>query len=356
MARLGMGAALAVLAASPALAVDKAEVSRVDTGQVKVEWQDQAGSKDQIDLFLVATPDAPLDGLVPVATHKGSGMAMVALPASERRFVRLRDGGDGSIVTVAERELPLEKGSNFRDLGGYVTKDGRRVRWGRIYRSGALPMLTEQDYALLGGLNIGSIIDLRSLEEREVAATRLDDVTGALFIANDYSLKPLMANIGKGSGEYIYDGMGKMLAPQYRSIFKRLLADDGAVMYHCSAGQDRTGIASALILSVLGVDRETILADYHLSTQLRRLQNEMPKLNPADYPNNPIVQYYMAAAAKPGGAKAEPLYSKAGVSHLAQFFEIIDRDYGSVEGYLTRELGFTEADFERLRTVYLEPQ
>ncbi len=350
------GLAACALIANPAFALDKAEVSRVDAGNVQVTWEDSKGSKDRIDIFVVATPDAALDGLTPVASHQGSGKASVALPVAERRFVRLRDGGDGSITTVAERELPLEKGSNFRDLGGYVTKDGRHVRWGRIYRSGALPLISPQDYALLDGLNIGSIIDLRSLEEREVAATQLDDATGALFIANDYSLKPLMANFGKGNGEYVYDGMGKMMAPQYRSIFKRLLADDGAVMYHCSAGQDRTGIASALILSVLGVDRDTIIADYHLSTQLRRPQNEMPILNPADYPNNPIVQYYMAAAAKPGGAKAEPLYSKAGVSHLVQFFEIIDRDYGSVEGYLTQELGFAPADFERLRSLYLEPK
>lgn len=341
---------LALLASTaPALAVDNIVVSRVDAEQVKVSWQDS----DPVDIIVTDTPVAA-GAAVPVVKANRKGEAIIAMPASKRQFVVLRDGGDASLTVAAERELPLAKGSNFRDLGGYAGAGGKTVRWGKVFRSGALPLLTDEDYTLLGGLNIGTIVDLRSLEEREVAATQLDDRTGALFVSNDYSLKPLMANMGTMKGEYVYTGMEKLLAPQYRSLFRRLLADDGAVMYHCSAGQDRTGIASALILSGLGVDRDTILADYHLSTQLRRPQNELPPLDPMQYPDNPIVQYYAAAAKKPGGIKAEPLYSASGKSHLAQFFEVLDRDYGGVEGYLNSELGITAVDVARLRSLYLE--
>ncbi|WP_152414537.1 tyrosine-protein phosphatase [Blastomonas sp. AAP53] len=346
-----MKAALALMllaSTAPALAVDNVTVARIDAQTVKVSWQDS----DPVDIIVTDTPVAA-GAAVPVVKASRKGEAIIALPATTRQFVVLRDGGDASLILAAERELPLAKGSNFRDLGGYKGAGGKTVRWGKVFRSGALPLLTEEDYTLLGGLNIGTIVDLRSLEEREVAATQLDDRTGALFISNDYSLKPLMANMGSMKGEYVYTGMEKLLAPQYRSLFKRLLADDGAVMYHCSAGQDRTGIASALILSALGVDRATILADYHLSTQLRRPQNELPPLDPALYPTNPIVQYYAAAAKRPGGIKAEPLYSASGASHLAQFFEVIDRDYGGVEGYLAT-LGITPVDVARLRSLYLE--
>lgn len=353
MTRLVKITALLLVSATPisanALAVDTVTVSRIDADTVKVSWQDS----DPVDIIVTDTPVAA-GAAIPVVSASRKGMAMIAMPASKRQFVVLRDSGDASLTLAAERELPLEKGSNFRDLGGYAGVGGKTVRWGKIFRSGALPLLTEQDYSLLGGLNIGTIVDLRSLEEREVAATQLDDRTGALFVANDYSLKPLMANMGRMQGEYVYTGMEKLLAPQYRSLFKRLLADDGAVMYHCSAGQDRTGIASALILTALGVNRDTILADYHLSTELRRPQNELPPLDPAQYPTNPIVQYYAAAAKKPGGIKAEPLYSAAGVSHLAQFFEMIDRDYGSVETYLDSQLGISAIDIARLRALYLE--
>jgi protein-tyrosine phosphatase len=210
-----------------------------------------------------------------------------------------------------ERIIALERGSNFRDLGGYAGADGKRVRTGRIYRSGAMPLLTDNDYRTIGALNITTIVDLRSLDERMIAPTMLDDRTGATFISNDYSLAPLMKAWAESNGENTYKGMVKLLAPQYRAIFKSLLRHDGAVLYNCAAGQDRTGIASALILSALGVDRTAILRDYHWSTELRRPINEMPMLNPADWPGNPIVPYYAKAQKEGANAKAEPLYNMA---------------------------------------------
>lgn len=341
-------ALLTMTVAAPALAIDNVTVTRKDAEHVEVQWNDS----DPVAISLSDTPGPAPDAKAIVAASK-KGSATLASPADKRLYVILRDGGDGSVVVAAERELPLQRGSNFRDLGGYVGAGGKTVRWGKIYRSGALPVLTEQDYALLGGLGIHAIVDLRSLEEREVAADQLDDRTGALFISNDYAMKPMMANFAAKNGEYLYGGTEKLLQPQLRAIFNRLLADDGAVMYHCSAGQDRTGIATALVLSALGVDRATIVKDYHLSTALRRPQNELPPLKAEDYPNNPIVQYYAAAAAKPGGIKAEPLYSKSGVSNIVQFFEVLDRDYGGIDAYLKTQLGIGPVEIARLRSLYL---
>lgn len=348
--RISFAIAALLLSPSALHAVDKVDVQRITTANVVLTWED----KDKVEVYLLEHPDAPLDKAALVASHQGNGSITLTVPTDARKYFRIKDHGDQSITTVAERLLQLEQGSNFRDVGGYEGAGGKKIRWGRIYRSGALPMLSQNDYTLLKGLDITSIVDLRSLEEREVAATELDDRTGALFLSNDYSLKPLMRNFGAGNGENVYVGMEKMLKPQYRAIFARLLANDGAVMYHCSAGQDRTGIASALVLSALGVDRDTILKDYHLSTPSRRPQWELPLLNPADHPGNPIVQYYAEAAKKPGGAVAEPLYSKSGVSHLVQFFAHIDKEYGSVEGYLAKELGVGPAEILTLQSLYLE--
>ena len=190
--RLKTALAFALFAsAAPALAIDGVTVSRIDADKVKVTWTDS----DPVDIIVTDTPVAA-GAAVPLVKANRKGEAIVAMPASKRQFLVLRDGGDASLTLTAERELPLARGSNFRDLGGYKGAGGKTVRWGRIFRSGALPLLTDQDYALLGGLNIGTIVDLRSLEEREVAATQLDDRTGALFISNDYSLKPMMANMG----------------------------------------------------------------------------------------------------------------------------------------------------------------
>jgi protein-tyrosine phosphatase len=332
-----------------AQAVDKADVRRIDTGNVELTWEDS----DKIDIYLSPDADVSVKGLKPIKSMKGSGSVVANIPASERQYFLIKDHGDKSVIVMAERLLPLEQGSNFRDVGGYKGAGGKMIRWGKIYRSGAMPMLTENDYKLLGGLDIRSIIELRSTDEREVAPTALDDRTGALFLSNDYSLAPLMKNFMTKQDNF-YAGMEKMLAPQLRQVFNRLLKAEGATVYNCSAGQDRTGMTTALVYSALGVDRDTIVKDYHLSTSSRRPEWEMPKLNPADYPGNVIVQYYAAAAKKPDGVKAEPLYTKAGRSHLVEFFEHLDREYGGVEPYLEKELGVGKMEIEKLRQLYLQ--
>lgn len=340
-------AAVLGLLATPALAGERATLTRIDAAIVELD----AGALKPASIW-ISRDDRYDAGDERVTAPVRNGKVRLAIPADQRRYVVLR-GMAGRDTVVAERVLPLQQGSNFRDVGGYVTKDGRTVRWGKAFRSGAMPLLTEADYKLVEQLALGTVVDLRSLDEREVAPDQIDDRTGALFVANDYSLKPLMARMGQGDGENTYRGMEKMMVPQYRSLFRRLIDEDGAVLYHCSAGQDRTGMATAILYDVLGVDRETILKDYHLSTLLRRPDYEMPRIDPKDYPDNPIVQHYFKRAAGER-AKAEPLYTPTGASHLAQFFAYIDQEYGGSEGYLTEGLGFTSGDIAKLRTVMLD--
>lgn len=345
-------AALAASTACPALAREAATVTRIDAQSVTLDRGETAPAA--IWISKDATIDAS-DQKVDAATIKAAGKdgsIRLAIPASERRYVLL-DDGKGRVTVVAERVLPTEQGSNFRDIGGYVTKDGHIVRWGKAFRSGAMPMLTKADYSLIDQLGLNAVVDLRSLEEREVAPDQVDDRTGALFVANDYSLKPLLAAYGKGDGENAYRGMEKLLIPQLRSLYRLLAADDGAVLYHCSAGQDRTGMATALLYDMLGVDRETILKDYHASTALRRPQWEMPDVDPADYPNNPILRFYIDKDGKKR-AVAEPLYTPSGASHLAQFFTYIDTQYGGSEAFMKQALRLDESDIAKLRKTMLD--
>lgn len=341
-----LSAAAFLALASPASAREVATLTRIDDKTAELVREDTA------PVTIWISKDTLLDaGDTRALAASKKGKLTLTLPASERSYVILV-GEDGSQHVVAERVLPLQQASNFRDIGGYYTRDGRTVRWDKAFRSGAMPLLSETDYALLGQLGIDAVVDLRSLEEREVAPDQLDDRVGALFIANDYSLKPMMAHFAGGDGENVYSGMEKMLAPQFRSLFRRLLADEGAVVYHCSAGQDRTGIATALLYDVLGVDRETILKDYHLSTDLRRPEWEMPKVDPKDYPGNPIVRMYAAS----GGDRSEtvkPLYTPSGASMLGQFLTYLDAQYGGTQGYLKQSLGLTDADIARLHEIML---
>lgn len=351
MRRILVGTVVGVLFATGAQARELATVTRLDASKVEFAREDLS------PVSIWTSTDTVLDAsdrLVAKATKVRK--LTVDMPAGKREFLILQRA-DGVTHAVAERALPVEQGSNLRDIGGYVTRDGKVVRWGRAFRSGALPLLSDVDKALVHQLDIGTVVDLRSMEEREINPDTIDDSEGALFVSNDYGMK-LMGSMMAGNGEHIYKGLEVLLAPQFRSLYRRIMAQDaggseGAVLYHCSAGQDRTGVATALLYDALGVDRETILKDYHLSTDLRRPFWEMPRVNPADYPNNPIVAHY-ARAYGDKNAKAEPLYTRSGASHLAQFFVHLDQTYGGSEGYMKQVLGFSDADMARLRSVMLQ--
>jgi len=338
---------VALLAAAPAQAREAATLQRIDAASVTLTREDNA----PVTVWL--SGDTVLDRSDrKLADKLGKGPVTLFLPASGPRYLILK-GKRGRTTVVAERRLPLQQASNFRDIGGYVTRDGRTVRWGKAFRSGAMPLLTEADQALIGGLGLDAVVDLRSLEERDLTADTIDDRTGATFIANDYSMRTLFAGIQQGGGEDMYKGMEVLLVPQLRSLYRRIMAQEGAVLYHCSAGQDRTGIATALLYDFLGVDRETIIRDYHLSTEWRDTRWEMPAIDPKDHPGNPMLQMMASMPAGQRG-KANPLFSASGKSHLAQFFVHLDATYGGSEGYMRQKLGFTDDQLARLRAAMLD--
>ena len=152
----------------------------------------------------------------------------------------------------------------------------------------------------------------------------------------------------------IYREWPTSLAPQYREIFRALLRHDGAVTYHCSAGQDRTGVATALVLIALGVPRDVILEDYHLSTADRRPENEMPPLKAGDFPGNMVAAFYLKLQSAGIPMKARPLYDSQGRPYLDYALDEIDAKWGSVENYLDKVLGMDKARIARLRALYLE--
>ena len=342
----------------PAVArVSSATVERVEGGALSIRWS----AAGPVDVYISDRPDAAIGDAKLVSNDDRDGSHGVPPSDGGRRYFLLKDETDGSLSRVAERLLPLEHGSNFRDVGGYSAADGKHVRWGKIYRSGAMPLLSEKDYAYLGGLDIETIVDLRSVEEREIAPTLLDDRTGARYVANDYSANAIFGRLAATKPDTMPEGVGKMyrewlisLAPQYRAIFGSLLEGKGAVAYHCSAGQDRTGVGTALVLAALGVPREVILADYHLSTAFRRTENEMPAIDPARYPGNIVATFYAGSMATPEARKPRPLYDAKGVAHLAATFDEIDKRWGSVEHYLDDVLGVDAVKLAALRANYLE--
>lgn len=325
-------------------------VERTAPDRLKIRWTD----RNSVDVYITDRADAPADAVRLVSADDGDGVHEMTVAPGIRPYFLLRDHKDGKSVPVAERLLPLEQGSNFRDIGGYPAAGGKHVKWGMIYRSGATPVLTDADLKTVEGLHLANMVDLRSSEERQLAPSRIEGVpynaVGYSMAMMTNAMKPAPGQPVAGNGPGIYRVMPLKLAPQFRLLFDRLLAKEGPIAYNCSAGQDRTGIATGLILSALGVPRDIIIADYHLSTQYRHPENEVAPFDAAAFPDNAAAKMF----AHYKGQKPQPLMTADGAAFLSAAFDEMDKRYGSVEGYLDKELGVTRVDIAALRATYLE--
>lgn len=351
-------ALLVALSPLPTLANAPASpaVERTGADRLRISWADSSA----VDVYMADRPDAELDLATRISARDRDGLHEVTAPAGKRAYFLLRDASTGDEVRVAERLLPLEHGSNFRDIGGYPAAGEKHVRWGMIYRSGATPLLSAADLQVVRGLGLTSLVDLRSSEERQLAPTRIE---GVPYHAVGYSMNEIFAAMRPAqgasdepfkNGSALYRRMPEMLAPQMRVLFGELLAKKGPIAFNCSAGQDRTGLATALILSALGVPREVIVADFHLSTQYRRPEFEMVKFDPAAFPENAAAKVFARYSSDQGMTKPKPLKEADGTAFINAALDEIDRTYGSVESYLARVANVSKADVEALRAHYTE--
>ncbi|MGQ0530887.1 MAG: tyrosine-protein phosphatase, partial [Panacagrimonas sp.] len=273
----------------------------------------------------------------------------------------------GRVVRAAERLLPLEGASNFRDLGGYPAADGKTVRWGQLYRSGAMAKLSDGDYEYLSALGIRVLCDLRTPEERALQPTDWRAQPGARYFAVDYPAEILFGRLGTDTKpeaasarvRSLYADFPQMLKPQLAGMFQSLIAGEAPLSVNCSAGQDRTGLAAALILTALGTPREVIYRDYHLSTQWRRPDNERGDVDYAALASTNIVARTMlryqersGADGKPGTPK--PLIDAQGEPLLAAAFTELETRHGSVLAYLDQQLGVDARALAQLRRLYTE--
>ncbi len=241
--------------------------------------------------------------------------------------------------------VPLEGGSNFRDLGGYRTADGRVVRRGVVFRSAHLGNLTVADRQSLGQLGVRTIVDLRGVTEAAETPHCIDGV----------SCRVVGAHIEPGVGDRIrnavadgtanpflmmqfltdhYRDYPRRCTPGFRTLFATL--GDGEhrpLVFHCTAGKDRTGFASALLLTLLGVSWEAVLDDY-----LRT--NELWTGHIGRYPELDI--------------DTRAAIIEARTPYLEAAFDVVRSDFGGPEAFAERALGLDTAGLERLRAELLD--
>ena len=242
------------------------------------------------------------------------------------------------------RSLDLSGASNFRDLGGYASQDGRQIRWRRIFRSDHLASLTGQDRQLLAGLGVGRTVDFRGQAESAALAYELPEVR--------YHALPIEPTVVQRAKEMALAGHS-MTAPiavqlmqdtyrafvsdntsQFASLFEQLLLEDTPLVFHCTAGKDRTGFAAALVLLALGVSREVVMQDYLLTNGLYRRPSGLVSSAPEEVLN--VIWRVQA-------------------EFLQAALQAVDHDHGGVQRYLKHRLGMHEAATKRLAELYLQP-
>jgi protein-tyrosine phosphatase len=256
------------------------------------------------------------------------------------------------------RVLGLSGAPNFRDLGGYRAAGGARVRTGQVYRSGKLTALTAEDRDRLAALGVQSVIDLRAQEERDREPSEWPTRPPAIHESPRISIRPemqtsftdLASQEGARSGfAAFYARLPELYREDFAVMFRRI-GRKGPTLVHCSAGKDRTGVACALLLWTLGVDRETIVADYVLTASL--IPHPPPGTRFSLAPAGASVE--AQAAMPPVSDRVRRVLWGAEPAYLASAFGAVEADYGSIEGYLTGALGLAEADIADVRRALLD--
>ena len=270
---------------------------------------------------------------------------------------RHSDAEDQAFSESWERRLPFSGPKNFRDLGGYRTLDGNLVRRRLLYRSDSLHTITRADLKCLSDLDLEWIVDFRSPREKKDWPDRLPAgmaariveipiVDSSTQIYQQSSRDEILKNLKNIDPFHYLTGTNVELATRFtaemRSFVNVLLSSSGRpVLFHCTAGKDRTGFAAAITLRVLGVPQDLVLEDYLLTNkyyyaaQRRRL-----------------LLLRLLKGKKIAGVVSGML--KADASYLSAAFQAIDQNHGSFENYVLDALGLTRRETSRLKDLYLE--
>lgn len=240
-------------------------------------------------------------------------------------------------MTRQERLLKINSVKNIRDLGGYETQEGYYTKAHKYIRSSAPVNLTKEDLEYLKDYGVSVVIDLRSEFEMSMANSKLKDVDGIEYYHIDLFNDPKAQLISKEQTNFkdmgdLYIIMLDHLQFQIYNVFKIFLNHpyDG-ILFNCSAGKDRTGVISALLLDLAGCHEYDIVKDYAESFENNKeIYEELLKLSPTGNEEHLLSQ---------------PLYMMKMLNHLRE-------KYGSARNYLIN-IGFSEDEVEDLKNIFI---
>lgn len=226
----------------------------------------------------------------------------------------------------------LQGATNFRDLGGYVGEGGRVVRWRRLFRAEHLAGLTPQDHAAVQAVGLRRAFDFRGVQERAAKSYDVPGITQHALSIEPTVTQRMDALAAAGQSltpaivaELMRDLYRRLITEQshrFAELFEHLLQDDSPLVFHCTAGKDRTGVAAALILRALGVPHEVVREDYLLTNVFYR----HPPLPPTDTPPEVLAVLWSVQD-----------------NFLDAAWQVIDEQHGGLDSYLMNRLGVTPA-------------
>lgn len=314
------------------------------SGTVKVNWLDVATGKMQ-----------------PLEADVIGGQIKLVDPNPARRTLFLIDSPDRSRpLVIAERKLPAGGMDNLRDSGGYLTRDGRYVKWGHLYRGDTPHKVNSEGYRYLNAMNLGHVFDLRNgteiakkpdpaIENVAWRHTQIPDQPPQYKDVSWETNDAIYRFVKTPRAEQFYPDTNRFMVWQaetlrsLRSIFTQALSDDRAMIWHCAGGKDRTGIVSAVFLSALGVPDKTIIYDYLLTNDYRQAfdKRELAEMTKAFNGDKQAIQGFLAIQ------QARPAFIQAALDEIKQ-------RYGSMENYLTQAVQLSPDDIQTLKDRYTE--
>lgn len=274
----------------------------------------------------------------------------------------------------SERKISVEGLYNCRDIGGYEAFEHKIIKWGKMYRSDALNNLSSNDIRYLTSMNIGSVIDFRSEKEAKLLPDyKISNEQNYIFDANaDVAAKasrlPVIDASNKDRNKVLalvekaktIHGRNELVQMQdqmlwqmeelvlsqksqdaYRQFLLLLSESDSSVLFHCQGGKDRTGWATALILTILGVNKEDIIRDYMLTEQNNKPRNEKRMSIYRKYTDNIFVLDYLASL------------QKTKLEYLSSAFDALEKNFVDIEDYVVRGLNLKRDILDYLRDKYL---
>lgn len=328
-----------------------ASVTSVGDAGLSVSWRAPA-SAGPVTVYAATRADGA--GGVRAGEAPPSGALTYAPKKPAARWYFALRPACGRPLVVADRNLRLEGAPNFRDVGGYRTKDGRWVRMGLLYRADELSHLTAADLKVVTALGVKTVADLRTVSERTRQPDKLPPkaVHAVYDLSQDAPIGVTQDSFAKVARKGRYDRVlieanrqfvsDPGASAAFRKLMDQFAQGTNPTVFHCTAGKDRTGWAAAVLLTALGVPREAVMADYMLSAETLAEKNREAL---------PMMQR------TPGFEDVKPEQLEALLTvrraYLQAGFDQVEKDYGSFENYLHKGLGMTDAELEALRGRYL---